>query len=553
MKKVKKQFILMIVFLVNSAFLHGLMRLGGSKAPGRSITSGISPAAAAAAHSAAMKSRASSVSTQLDTSTWSGWFQSFFQKPQLKSQPFQPTRSPGTRMAPLGSRSFSTTPVQRSSFWEKIGSFFEQKSPEERFAYDFDEILRGTAIKENERKFTREDLETAKKFIDGNEEFINVLLPNYYSLGESERIWGHPGKLGITRRNGNTGVGKVLDDVLACCFLYILNDSNYYSTYYDTNLETIKNYLELAKYIANKGGQLLSMRVLGGSYADLYDQRLMSDYKSLHAVDYSSPYRPWPAPELKKLEALREIFRELDPLLEQLWPKFKDGLRRAQKTRADIDSDPKAYRQALQDEEDRKDPRRKQLRDQANREEYLRSKRKRKEVLWRKAHGNWDPDVRLQEWNDVEFNEAEYKEWLKDWRFFFNFDYGPSWPYGRGSNAQYEDTYEHKYEDKFEHASENESEDEYEDESGKKDLRSAKKSICNLLPGLTIASSKEDIAKAYRVFQLKNHPDILAKDIPDVERKKIVRKVKKVNAAWDDYHEQLKKEKLKKQKQTVKE
>ena len=89
----------------------------------------------------------------------------------------------------------------------------------------------------------------------------------------------------------------------------------------------------------------------------------MRPYRYLHSKE-PSDRRYWffDSPAIGYLKDMREIFIQLDPLFEKLMPEFSKSIHNAQKNRAQIDGDPQAYRQALQDEEDRKYPEKKAAR-----------------------------------------------------------------------------------------------------------------------------------------------------------------------------------------------
>lgn len=569
MKKIKIQILCTIVLLGNAASLHCMFSSLRSKASAmsrRPATSGMSREAAARLVAARKAERSSlevsNASPIRDTSTWSGWFKSktdwfktLFQRSSVQSQGSQHPSYASVRTVPFGARGFSTTTTQRAPLWDTITSYFEEKS-QERFAEQFDKLLNGTITKENERSFTAKDLESAKQFIDKNEKFINIAIKSHYYIGEGQTL---PRGIRIIKYDQPIFSENSLDMVMRHLFPYINKDfSDLNRDYYGYNLDVIKNYLDLALYIANMGVELRKKQI----YQDVYFTKLMPAYKFLHSVNPSDRrYSLFGSTEQAYLKNMREIFTKLDPLLEKLIPGIEKYIRDAQEERAKIDSDPTAYRQRLQDEEDRRYPEKKAAREKANREEYLKSKRKRKEILWRYANNRWDMDedyriskATREQWANVDFIEDEYKEWLKDPIGFINFHYGASSSYQSAADAQRQ-----KQQQREQQKSKEQEEV----------LRYKGEAIWDLLPGLTANSSKEEIAKKFREFMLEYHPDRLpkyttddAKEIGDLYRKfmleyhpdkplkdtaddkkeEIEAEVRKITAAWDEYSDQLKKQ-----------
>jgi hypothetical protein len=496
MKKVRIQIVLILVFLGNGAVLYGMMRaLRYSSVPGRSVTSGLTPAAAA--RLAAVRSQPSLrdhvVNTDLDTSTWSGWFQSLFQKPQAQSQYFQSTRF-ASRVPPLGSRSFSTTPVQRSSFWEKIESFFQEKP---LTMGEIDILMTGHREHDEFGKpisiFDNNDVETAKQklgaMIDQNPEYKDAIIGKASGVNMIDAF--------ALDSSGETYPQfTLLEGVLYPIFTYEVLGGLRMAYPSSQTIDRIKvlEYLIISKQARINPNN-------SAMYKQLYLIQFMESYKQLYAPQgkYNDP------PRIKRAkEMLKEVFKEIDPLLEEILPDFREGLKEAQKERAEIESNPQAYEKIKQEEQDRS--------------EYISAKARNMSNEYNRYAGDAYASYPTEFYDRVKFDEKEYQEWLRS-----------------GKHPHF--FHEHRTYFTFEENDfDQEESPEYDGEP-----------IWQLLPGLTSTSSKEEIAKAFRVFAKEYRSDLVPKD----EATGI--KIKKVNAAWDDYHEQLKKQKLKEQGQTVKE
>jgi hypothetical protein len=485
MKKVKKQLILMIVFLGNSVFLHGLMRLRGFKTPGRSVTSGISPAAAVA-RSAAMKSRESFVDTGLDTSTWSGWFQSFFQKPQVQSQYFQSTRFAG-RVPPLGSRSFSTTPIQRSSFWEGITSLFSAKSLHISMPKEIDDLLRkkhsemavapnGTTFKRD--AFNESDLDAAKEKLE------NMLRndPQYKSsiIETSEKGFG------FTPPGTKLYRLTILDKII---FVFLEGDysPDFFVMHPSANALF---YLNLIEYLVDLGAKVNPENYALYEYA--CTKYLMRSYKNLLLLE--NPLSLYG--QEQEINIFRDILKKMGPVFGKIIPNFTSTMKKSQEELLDFERNLEEKRRAYKEE--------------GYQWQYRYDKAAsllRKYIIEHPGEEKTVHDFIDQ----VEFNEKEYEAWKL--------------------NKNTESFRFHDFNDFFQ-----EQQIDYQGEP-----------IWELLPGLTATSPREAIAKAFRAFAKEYRPDLVPKDEATAE------KIKKVIAAWDDYHEQLKKQKLKEQGKTIKE
>lgn len=443
---------------------------------------------------------------------------------------------------------------------KKVISYFSAKSPEERFIEDFNGVLNGTKMKkvqssydfrisEEKTIFSNEDLERAKKFIDNNIQFINTMFKSNYYVGEGQTL---PRGVRVHKYPDPIYHERALDIVMRRWFSYIKTGDLYHNAYnvtYDlTDLENIKNYLKLAKYIADKGGVLSSLY----SYQKVYTEILMSHYWQLYEGDLSLiRFYPMNSYEESQAKIIKEIFQELDPLLMKLSNEhFRPHLFHAKKAREEMEKNPNEYRRKKNDEMDRRNPKRKETREKQDRQAYLEAKRKRKEIIWRWENKGWGMEFPSEElrryWNNVDFIEEEFQEWLKDPNGFilrYDFFYGSPREYATR------------------HQSKNQSRDQRQEQSQSESKQQVPKyegkPIWDLLPGLTTSSSKMDIATAYRKFMLQNHPDKLPKNLPEKEKNSIVDKVKAVNDAWDAHKEQLKREAMKKateeKKKTAKE
>ncbi len=158
--------------------------------------------------------------------------------------------------------------------------------------------------------------------------------------------------------------------------------------------------IELLKYVIEKGGQISPenkpeykaayLNVLMPTYKDLYTGR------NVFGKDY-------------QIETTKKIFLELDPILEYFMPEFKDELQKAQKERAQVEDNPQAYKEKMQDQYDR--------------EKYVLDKRNRQRIAYAHQYGYRRAYYEIRDdksapWYEVQFDEKEYQQWLKNGRSF---------------------------------------------------------------------------------------------------------------------------------------
>lgn len=415
MKKIKTKMIFAIVLLVSVVPLHSMLSRWSQKAKNY-LTRRVST-----------MPRDTSFLQQpiqqqpIDTSTWSGWFKSLFQRSSEPSNAFRQPNYSVVKTPSSEAKDFSSATTKTSSLLDKITSYFEHRS-QENFAYKLEAILYRLNVSKDKRKFTAEDLESAKQLIHENEKFINSQIKSEYSLGYGQAL---PRKIRFIKNSQPIYSENVVDRVMRYLSLYIDDNLGEDSkNYYSHNLDTIKNYLELATYIARKGGKLTEKKF----YEDLYFTTLMPAYRFLHSINSLGT-------EDRHLKDMREIFSKLDPLFKKLIPGMRKYIRDAQEERVKLDANPTAYKLVLPDDEEKKYPEKKVAREKASREDYLNAKRKRKEKLWRYAHRKWNlgfwnddyfiPQEVKQDWKNVDFIEDEYVQWLKNPENFISFYYGP--------------------------------------------------------------------------------------------------------------------------------
>ncbi len=437
----------------------------------------------------------------------------------------------------LRRREYSTSAVaaQQPSYWKQFTAFFEKKSPE-RFVEDLTTILNGSGIKEGRESkvFSDQDLEHAKELIDNNLQFINAKIKTGYYVWEGQT---GPRGISIDRHNPPVFNESPLDIIMRRWFSRIQSELSYYnesagSWHHKEDLETVKNYLKLAQYVANQGGQCLALP----SYKKLYIDVLMPQYRKLNTGDLSSiRFTPIIDPEMREIKLLQEVFQELDPLLMQLSSGdkyFTNYLSEVKKERDDIEKDPNAYRQKMHAEADEKDPNRKKLREKEDREKYLKAKRKRRAVLWRYANRqlNWEvpiPDAIQKKLNEVDFIEEEYQDWLKDPIYFIDFHYespssykshtGFDSDFGSGGKSGKAETPEEIIE---------------------KNILKFKELI-----GVSPTASAEEIDEALKKYRKKYWPDFTPHDLPPKEREEEkelrTKKLQEINDLNDQYQAKL--------------
>lgn len=383
-------------------------------------------------------------------------------------------------------RYYSTIPNKSTSWWDKITSLFQEKL---LTVEEIEKLLAGHIDKEWKNSwgdkvgrmvFDEKDLEIAEeklgKMIEKYPEYTTSIIEKYkYYFNFS----GH--------RSPDL---TVLDKA----FFFLFNgDKNNFSIVTMTPSNSSLNYIKLITYLISKGAQINPENY--DMYQQAYLQTLTRSYEQL----YSSNPRTVYGIEFE-MQKFKEIFKELDPILEQLLPGFGHELKKAQQERAKIETNPQEYKKKMQEEDRSKYMWQKA--DKMSRNHNMRA---------RDAYASY-PNEFLDK---VQFNETEYQEWLvsgKDQNFFY-----------RDRQKGYADF-------GFEGA-------DYEKEA----LEEEQKSIWDLISGLTAQSSEKEVSLAYRTFMLKNHPDRLPKNLTKAKREELLKSVKEVNDAFDRYKEQLKK------------
>lgn len=336
MKK-KIQILLMISILLSGVSWLDCMMTSAARQTAtkirRPITGGISTAAAA--RLAAVKSQtpllARTVQTKSDTSTWSGWFQSWFRGSQ--STPVTSSRTTVARtarspFAPIQQSSYHTTVPQKSWF----ASFFQAKPERPLTIDDLSGILR-EYFEQPKGQYGRwvfgaEQLEKAKERLS----FIVQKYPEFYrdaivwkftSRQPNLFQWQEPLSYNITYNF------TILDEVL---FRVFKGDKDPLWPGIMNPSEGTCNLVKLVKYLKDMGLRINPRN--RDMYRKAYSERLMDSYKRLHG---SNPMNKFPLDY--EIENLKEIFKELDPILEEIIPGFKQEIEMAQEERKKIEAE----------------------------------------------------------------------------------------------------------------------------------------------------------------------------------------------------------------------
>jgi hypothetical protein len=531
MKKMRVQILCVIVSLCSGASLHCMFTsLRRVVTAGRPITSGMTPATAA---------RLAAVQQQ-DTSTWS-WIQSKWNS-WLQGSPVQSKASQTHRTAPFGSRSFSTTIPQRASFFENFKSYFRiTPLTAEEFYNEFETIIRGHLMENWKtpvsgkilRKhtiFTNSDLEAAKKLIDENENFVNTQIKNYMLEG---RRTGYAGAYRLVTRGKSETNSTPID---MCLIRGLEHISALGADDFDFSFESMINLISLAEYIMNKGGIINEANK--SSYESVYLDRLMKTYMDLYSDRFSDTKNDPTITYKRKygIEAMKAMFKALDPILEKLIPEFKEKLHKAQQERLKIEQNPKAYKI-----------------EQENKKKFMEQKLKQKEdylfpngVFYPHQEGNWQ---------NIEFNEKEYQEWLKNPRTF-KFYFGPErkssqYNTGRSRSQEYEEWFKKSTSSSgFKSQSDTKASSSGSNFKSKSDFGHKEEPTQTRmqsyqekhLRSLLKLKPEEDIGEAYRKYAMKNHPDklkILVNNgtMTRTDANEKIEDYKEINAAFKEYND----------------
>ncbi len=329
--------------------------------------------------------------------------------------------------------------------------------------------------------FDQTDFEKAKELIDRHKEYLNSLTGDA-PLGSTNDHYVYRFFNNLSSEIQKSYFEVTILDIALRKFFY--NGRGHYYNVSEQNFNRIK----LLKYLVDSGAKINPANKK--LYEHAYLTHMMTYYKllqkgvSAYGVDYELPL-------------IKKIFHDFDPILEKIIPEFKNALHEAQKERIELDDE--AYKAKMQDKNDR--------------EEYLRAKIKQKEIEWRLRNNNWndtlDLDSRItKEWENVQFDEQEYKQWLKNGKSFFKFDF--KFNSGFGSRQQPPRT-----------------------------ATSPSKTFQELL-GVSEAATNAAIMKAYRAFLKENHLDHLQSLVSSgamtqVDADERIEKVKKLNDAYDYY------------------
>lgn len=466
MKKRYAQVLLFVILMINSLSIYGMFTTQAYRAGQRGTQRAV------AARSAVQASQPQQFSRQYSRAT-----------PQEGELGSQNNQSWWSRLW-SGSAVPSERPVGQSINLSRLRTFLYGKLTPEEFVKELEKciVLRQGKWRVPGSRFFREgplfddnDLAKAKQLIDENKELINKDVQDRESTWHSKYA---PDSYGTFTHL------TVLDRVLNAIFrpshmIYAFHAS-------DRELKLI----ELLKYLISIGAVISPENK--SEYEAAYLHRLMDSYRklyegrSLYGVEY-------------ELDRIKKLFKELDPILEQLMPEFKEKLHEFQRERLQIEANEEGYKAKMQDKNDRA--------------EYLREKIKHKEIEWRYRHNNWSDSWNLgpritKEWENVQFDEQEYQQWLKNGKSFFKFNF----KFDSGSGS-------------------------YQQPPRRSSVPS--KTFQELL-GLPASATHVAIMKAYRTFLKENHPDhlqslVLSGAMTKAEADTKIEKVKQVNDAYDHY------------------
>ena len=230
------------------------------------------------------------------------------------------------------------------------------------------------------------------QLIEQNENYKKYLMNNPRSFSFShDLLWKH---------EIPSMASTMLDEVL-----YRIFDGDHYDDNSFTPSDNALNYIKLAQYLIDKGVKINPMNE--EVYQIIYCEHLMEWYKELYKPQPSTRYGA--EYELKKF---REIFQELDPLLEQIItdPGLKDKIYQAQQERAEMEVDEQEVRDKLEGE--------------ADRNEYLRKKAQYLGISHMRNHSyaGWETTNFYDQLKREPLDESEYQDWLKSDRTNSFFD-----------------------------------------------------------------------------------------------------------------------------------
>lgn len=331
------------------------------------------------------------------TATWKEWFQSLFSTQQRKPVEMYTQEVTTSPFESGGRRSYSSRP-QQESWWSKLQLALNLRdlTPEE-YSKKVDNLLEGHKVERwtapngrvffNMHIFDTNDLDRAMKEINQPaREYIMNRFEYWY------QSWSF---LWTLKENQRKIDGTVLDKVL--CLIFNGDFGHFNTSDGFTPSDNTLNYLKLAYYLSNNGAIINPENE--EKYVEIYVKYLMEEYKAL--------YKPQPPNRYGaeyELQKFKEIFKELDPLLEKIISKkdLKEKLYKAQKERQEIEVYEQQFRKKLQDE--------------ADRDEFLWAKAKYEEISYLHKHGFASEVYTSQFYERLKkepFNEVEYQAWLK--------------------------------------------------------------------------------------------------------------------------------------------
>jgi len=426
------------------------------------------------------------------TQTWGNWVRSLFYTEPIKpvEMNIEPEESyvaeeaaPSPFAAGGQKRMYSASSTPKASSWgDWAKSFFE---PTILTNQEIDTLLQGHVQEKDQYHpipygymlFDANDLEKAKQklgtMIEQDPKYKDSIIDtwNYYYRFSRK---AHPYEQ------------TLLDKV----FLHLFNgEENGFGIMTFTPSESALNYIKLIEYLMSKGA-----RINPGNkdiYQDAYLDKahsLMKSYKGLYGPNPLTIY------EVEyELQKFKEIFKALDPIMEQIMPEFKPELAQAQKERREIESNENSYKKKVEEE--------------SNKAEYMNAKRDYLFNEYRKRTGDYESypnEVKIK----VDFNEREYRDWLKS---------------GKSKNFFYPE-----WEQAFKFGSK------FGEGSSQDQLTVAKNTITQLL-GIAATSSEKEISDAYKKFAMQYHPDVTK----DPNNPMSLKLKNEINPAWDDYNKAL--------------
>jgi DnaJ domain len=489
MKMNKMQILLAVVLLGNAVAMQGMLTQGRKIVRNPIVYKPIEQKTYKPVYEPAQPMPAPRPTTQ----TWGNWFRSLFVvKPIKPVQSYAVEEVAPSPFATGGQKrmySTRTSSTPKASSWGNwFKSFFESTNKEETAILtneEIDRLLEGHVEAKDQYHplpygymlFDENDLEKAKQklgtMIEQDAKYKDSIIDTwkyYYSFGNRPHSYEQ----------------TLLDKV----FLRLFNgEENRFGIVTFTPSESALYYIKLIEYLISKGARIDPRN------KDIYQQAYSDKVHSL-MKSYKGLYKPNPLTVYGveyEIQKFKEIFKALDPIMEQIMPEFQPELAQTQKERMEIELNEGSYRKKAEEE--------------SNKAEYMHAKRDYLFNEYQKRTGDYESypnEVKI----DVEFNEKEYQNWLKS---------------GKSKNFFYPE-WEQAFKSGFK----------FGREFSQDQLTVTKNTITQLL-GIAATSSEKEISNAYRKFAMQYHPDVTQ----DPNNPMSLKLKNEINPAWDEYNKAL--------------